>query len=458
MRQVVAVTLFAVGVAGCGGGAPPTTGARPEGGGGGAAAAGGLTLFDASSVYASMGLLVAGPPLPFIATVRYFADAGSDSTLALFALSLANHALTFQRDGPAFTAHYHVDVAFRHDTGSVRQFATEETVRVRTFQETLRADESVIYQQFVAIPPGVYRVDVTVRDRNGPAVSHRERTDTVARFAGQGMAVPLAVYQGPGRRRRADVPKLVANPRAMLPYGVDSLRFYVEVYGARAGTRLAARALDQGGREVWRDTLALAGDEALASALAVIGPGDLPVGTGRFEVAPVGAGPDAARITPFLVSFSDQWAITNYDQMISLLRYFDRQDWVDKLRQATPEQRPAVWREFYRATDPNPATPENEALDAYFRRVQIANQRFREGDPGWLTDRGEVFITLGEPDDVFDFSSDVARAGVRGVRWTYNAFRLTLFFQDQNGFGRFRLTPLSRAEFQRAAALARRRQ
>ncbi len=458
MRQVVAVTLFAVGVAGCGGGAPPTTGARPEGGGGGAAAAGGLTLFDASSVYASMGLLVAGPPLPFIATVRYFADAGPDSTLALFALSLANHALTFQRDGPAFTAHYHVDVAFRHDTGSVRQFATEETVRVRTFQETLRADESVIYQQFVAIPPGVYRVDVTVRDRNGPAVSHRERTDTVARFAGQGMAMPLAVYQGPGRRRRADVPTLVANPRAMLPYGVDSLRFYVEVYGARAGTRLAARALDQGGHEVWRDTLALAGDEALASALAVIGPGDLPVGTGRFEVAPVGAGPDAARITPFLVSFSDQWAITNYDQMISLLRYFDRQDWVDKLRQATPEQRPAVWREFYRATDPNPATPENEALDAYFRRVQIANQRFREGDPGWLTDRGEVFITLGEPDDVFDFSSDVARAGVRGVRWTYNAFRLTLFFQDQNGFGRFRLTPLSRAEFQRAAALARRRQ
>jgi len=458
VRQVVAVTLFAIGVAGCGGGAPPTTGARPEGGGGGAAAAGGLTLFDASSVYASMGLLVAGPPLPFIATVRYFADAGSDSTLALFALSLANHALTFQRDGPAFTAHYHVDVAFRHDTGSVRQFATEETVRVRTFQETLRADESVIYQQFVAIPPGVYRVDVTVRDRNGPAVSHRERTDTVARFAGQGMAMPLAVYQGPGRRRRADVPTLVANPRAMLPYGVDSLRFYVEVYGARAGTRLAARALDQGGHEVWRDTLALAGDEALASALAVIGPGDLPVGTGRFEVAPVGAGPDAARITPFLVSFSDQWAITNYDQMISLLRYFDRQDWVDKLRQATPEQRPAVWREFYRATDPNPATPENEALDAYFRRVQIANQRFREGDPGWLTDRGEVFITLGEPDDVFDFSSDVARAGVRGVRWTYNAFRLTLFFQDQNGFGRFRLTPLSRAEFQRAAALARRRQ
>ena len=118
-----------------------------------------------------------------------------------------------------------------------------------------------------------------------------------------------------------------------------------------------------------------------------------------------------------------------------------------------------MWREFYTATDPVEATPENEALEAYFRRIQVANQRFREsGDPGWLTDRGEVYVTLGEPDDVFDFSSDVSRAGSRGIRWTYNALRLTLFFQDQNGFGRFRLTPLSRAEFQRAAVQARRHQ
>jgi len=104
-------------------------------------------------------------------------------------------------------------------------------------------------------------------------------------------------------------------------------------------------------------------------------------------------------------------------------------------------------------------TPENEALDQYFRRVQIANQRFRESvDPGWLTDRGEVFITLGEPDDVFDASSDISRSGVRLIRWTYSGLRLTLFFQDQTGFGRFRLTPMSRAEYQRVLSRVRRAQ
>src|SRR5207237_885857 len=271
-----------------------------------------------------------------------------DSTLAMFALSLANHALTFQRDGSGFAAQYHVEVAFRGDSGTPRQFATDETVRVRTLQETVRADESVIYQQFIAVRPGVYHVDVTVRDRNAPAVAHGQRADTVPRLAGPRMSEPLAVYQGPGRTRLADLPTFLANPGH----------------------------------------------------------------------------------TPSLVSFSDQWAITNYDQMISLLRYFERQDWVDKLRQAPAEQRPVVWREFYTATDPVEATPENEALEAYFRRVQFANQRFREsGDPGWLTDRGEVYVTLGEPDDVFDFSTDVSRAGVRGIRWTYNSLRLTLFFQ-----------------------------
>ena len=443
------MAFLAGGVAACGGTQRPVSDPRPEPG------AVVSTLFDAGSVYGAMGLLVAGPPLPFVATLDYVADATPDSTLAVFGLSLSNHALTFQRDGNVFTAHYHVEVTFRADAGAVRQLASDETVRVQNFQETQRADESVIYQQFIGVPPGIYKVMVTVRDRSGPAASHQDRTDTVPRFAGQGTSAPLAVYRGTGRTRASDVPKLLVNPRATVAYGADTLRFYLEAYGERPGARWLARALDLGGHEIWHDTVALAGTQELSSGVAQLAPGVLPVGAGRFEIGRVGSA--ATHTAPFLVSFSDQWAITNYDQMISLLRYFERQDWVDKLRHATPDQRPAVWQQFYKATDPVDLTPENEALDGYFRRVQIANQRFREaGEPGWLTDRGEVFITLGEPDDVFDFTSDVSRSGIRGVRWTYREQRLTLFFQDNTGFGRFRLTPLSRAEFQRIVAQRRR--
>ncbi len=414
-------------------------------------------LFDAGTVYRSMGFFVAGSPLPFVASLRYLADASADSTLGTFALSLANHALTFRREGNEFVAEYHVELVFRTDTATVRQIATDQTVRVRTFQETLRADESVIFQQFVGIRPGIYTVGVLVRDRNGPAASRQERVDTVPSLTGQGIGSPIAFYEGTGRDGLGMLPKLLLNPKATLPYGADSLRFYLEAYGMPRGTRLAARALDQKGVEIWRDTVPLSGSDTLATGRVVLGSAQLPVGQGEFEVMAVGGRAHAG--APFLVSFSDQWAIVNFDQVISLLRYFDRPELVAKLRAAPPEQRPEAWREFWKATDPVPITPENEALEDYFRRVQTANQRFQEGvDPGWLTDRGEVFITLGEPDEIYDFSADVNRSGVRGMRWTYNSLRLTLFFQDQTGFGRFRLTPLSRAEYQRVLARVRRAQ
>ena len=97
-----------------------------------------------------------------------------------------------------------------------------------------------------------------------------------------------------------------------------------------------------------------------------------------------------------------------------------------------------------------PLTPENEAIDDYFRRVQQANIRFPdEGGPGWLTERGEVFISLGEPDEMTDLSNGTERNGVRVLRWTYASERLVLYFQDQTGFSRFRLAPTSRAEYQR---------
>ena len=228
------MAFLAGGVAACGGTQRPVSDPRPEPG------AVVSTLFDAGSVYGAMGLLVAGPPLPFVATLDYVADATPDSTLAVFGLSLSNHVLTFQRDGNVFTAHYHVEIIFRADTGAVRQFASDETVRVQSFQETQRGDESVIYQQFIGVPPGIYKVMVTVRDRSGPAASHQDRTDTVPRFAGQGTSAPLAVYRGTGRTRASDVPKLLVNPRATVAYGADTLRFYLEAYGERPGARWLA--------------------------------------------------------------------------------------------------------------------------------------------------------------------------------------------------------------------------
>ena len=117
----------------------------------------------------------------------------------------------------------------------------------------------------------------------------------------------------------------------------------------------------------------------------------------------VGEGPTARRATA-LVSFSRSWVVTNYDNLLALLRYFPwGMDKLNALRNAKPADRPRLWREFWTATDPVPRHPENEALDQYFTRVAIANERFKdEGGAGWRTDRGEVYVTLGEPDQAVE--------------------------------------------------------
>lgn len=415
-------------------------------------------LFDAGTLYDHMGLFVTPPPLAAVGNAHFLAGPTSDSTLTVFTLSLANHSLSFHRDANEFVAEYHVEVAFRSDSGNATRLASDQSVRVRTFQETLRADESVLFQGFLLVHPGIYTAEVLIRDRNGPASSRRERVDTVPRFSGPTLAAPIPIYQGPGRGVRSERPQLLANPRATLPYGIDTLRFYIEGYDLPPGTRVAAEAVDQSGTVLWQDTLTLHDTAGFARAVVPIAGSRLPVGQEELHLSMVGGAAKAA--TSFLVSFSSQWVITNYGEMLNLLRYFERQDLVHKLRDAAPNDRATAWREFWTATDPVPLTPENEALDDYLHRIQIANVRFQEeGRPGWLTDRGEVFITLGEPDEVTDFSgNNVSRSTPQTIRWSYTTLRLGLLFQDLTGFGRFELTPSSRADYQQVLARIRRSQ
>ena len=113
---------------------------------------------------------------------------------------------------------------------------------------------------------------------------------------------------------------------------------------------------------------------------------------------------------------------------------------------------------FWRETDPDPQTTEHEALRDYFRRLLTANERFREeGSTGWLTERGRVFITLGEPDQILE-QGDVG-IGTRGriQIWQYLQHRAQFVFVDQSGFGRWRMTPTSEAEFESIAVRVRRR-
>ncbi len=412
-------------------------------------------LFDPTGLYTRMGFLASGPPVPYVATLRCFATDRSDTTLAVFGLSMANNALGFRLEGDAFEARYTVEVSVRRGGTVLARMSSEERVRVASREEARRADESIIFQELLRLAPGTYDVVVSVRDEMSGAVGRVERSMAVQRFLLSGLAPPVPVYRVAGRAHRGDAPPILLNPRATVPFGLDTLRVYLEAYGAAPGAPAQFTLLGPTGDVVLRREAAVAGDASLAWTSVAFAPDELPVGELQL-LASVRGLADTVTLRA-LVSFSEQWAITNFEEILTLLRFFGQDRAIAEMRAAAPAQRSDLWRAFWRATDPNPVTPQNEALDLYFHRVQEANERFREaGDPGWQTERGEVFVTLGEPDEVFDQSSDL-QGTVRIIRWNYLGERLTLDFVDDTGFGRFRLTPSSRAEYQRVLSMIRSR-
>jgi len=66
----------------------------------------------------------------------------------------------------------------------------------------------------------------------------------------------------------------------------------------------------------------------------------------------------------------------------------------------TDEERENFIESFWRRRDPNPDTEENEFREEYYERIAYANERFASGIPGWMTDRGRVYITWGKPDSI----------------------------------------------------------
>jgi GWxTD domain-containing protein len=155
---------------------------------------------------------------------------------------------------------------------------------------------------------------------------------------------------------------------------------------------------------------------------------------------------------PLFVSFGEDIPLMSFEDMVGYLRFFATASRLDALRNAPLEQRATMWAEFLRATDPIPETPTNEDLQAYFGRIQQANVQFRmDRNPGWLSDRGMVFVALGEPDEIFDrtvnqtLSPTQVASAARLQIWQYRQYSAQLVFYEDTG--RWRLTRPSETEF-----------
>jgi GWxTD domain-containing protein len=121
------------------------------------------------------------------------------------------------------------------------------------------------------------------------------------------------------------------------------------------------------------------------------------------------------------------------------------------LKLSTDRERDLFIEAFWKHRDPTPDSAANEFKTEHYRRIAYANQSLgREAPvPGWKTDRGRIYIILGEPKEKQNFTG---RHGLTDCEtWFYQGLTdqglpegFTLLFFKERGAGPYRLYSPSR--------------
>ena len=130
--------------------------------------------------------------------------------------------------------------------------------------------------------------------------------------------------------------------------------------------------------------------------------------------------------------------IKDLDAAIDQLIYIATSDQLSYIRKGkTFEEKERRFLKFWRDKDPTPNTPRNELMSEYYSRIKIANERYSHYVPGWKTDMGMVYIIYGNPSNIdrHPFDSDAKPYEV----WDYYDSNKRFIFVDYSGFGDYRL-------------------
>lgn len=412
------------------------------------------------AVYQQMGLAASGAPISFVARAGSFATQTPDTSVLLVGLSIPNRGLTFRHSGTGSgsgnAASYVVTLTLDGAAIPAQQVRDSELVRVPTAREISRSDESIIYRHVFRVPPGDYALTSEVLDVTGAHQSMRRVELRVPRFTRPAVSTPVPVYESKPRLDLHASPDLVVAPRGSYVFGVDdSATVYLESYGSGSAVELKLSTV--------ADSVLWSGSADLArSHTGVFGSGVVRVPLGNADMGvlilrAVRAGQSDTTHASLLLGFSPDLPVVSFGQMLAYLRFFARPGEIKALRSAPANARSTAWAAFLRATDPDPSTSANEALDDYFIRIRDANEAFR-GDArgGWLSDRGMVYVGLGQPTSASEqygylyMPGDVStRSGARTrlLVWDYPDLHTRIVFYDQLDSGAWRLTQQSAAIF-----------
>ncbi len=129
------------------------------------------------------------------------------------------------------------------------------------------------------------------------------------------------------------------------------------------------------------------------------------------------------------------------DLMFDQAKYIAVQKEIDQYKTLnTVEGKREFLFNFWQNRDSNPSTPLNEFKNEYMRRIDFVTRNFTISvRKGYLTERGRVYLTYGEPDQRDFYPSEINKKPYE--IWFYNDIEggVSFIFGDVTGFGNYEL-------------------
>jgi len=346
--------------------------------------------------------------------------------------------LQFVRADDGFKAEYELMAVITDSTGTVvadnlSTYSAEEKNYYQTNSRSVFSNARVV----APLPNGTYKLLVEVTDHESQQHSKASGTITLA--------------QGSSDCKLSDLVLATMNKDAVDP------RDFVPVAGSRLTTA------DEG-VSLYYETAHTGNDPAVISWELIKSPSDtLATGQDTLTASPEihhnsfplnlknrGVGDYVVNVRMsagachqssskrFAVIYEDlPRSITDIDQAIEQLRYIASDSEMSAMRKAFQSQKLELFKKFWDERDPTPGTSENEEMDEYYRRVDYANQQFSTQRPGWMADRGMIYIKYGEPSEII---RNLMPQNQRPYEiWIYQELNLQFEFVDRTGFGDYEL-------------------
>jgi GWxTD domain-containing protein len=370
--------------------------------------------------------------------------AAQDTGMSLMRLSakIAYDELQFIRVEDRYQADYEVSVTVLDQNGDQTDGKIlSKTITVYDFAETNSHKDFDLSQCEFTLRPGTYELILGMMDKDARKTG-RQKTQVVVPdyFAApldvsDILLVDYAIIDSTG--------ELVTRPNVLSNYGDEqtSLYLWVEIYNRDHidSVKVIYRIKNLKGEELRKQEHYRRLDGERTTHIVEMPRGDLNSGRYQLELIVESDGLSVKRTHEFSIRWVGMPAFaSDLDKAIEQMKHIAKDNVLKQLRNAKGEEKQALFQEFWKRLDPTPGTRENELMEEYYRRVEVANANFSSYREGWKTDRGMVYIILGPPDDI-DRQPFAASHKPREI-WYYYKINRALVFIDRTGLGEYRLS------------------